>query len=129
MTTAQVRKAVENHIDYWKRALHLEHYTLEVKWQSLEEASAETLIDGMYDEATIKFDDERLSKRTSDYIERTVIHELLHIIDRDRDKIIEQLEGSLAPDSWRLFKDVMEQMTEVVIDRVATVMYELDKGK
>lgn len=127
MKTNTVRREIEGHVEYWQKKLQLDHYKLEIKWKSLEDAVAETLPEGVYDDATITFDDERLLKRDSAYIERTVIHELLHLLDRDRDKIFEQIEGSLAPDTYRLFKDTMEQMTEVIIDKLATILYELDQ--
>lgn len=128
-STDAVRKKITAFVEEWQAILRLDYWQITLKWEAIEDSVAEASPEDMYDAAVIKFDDAKLATRTDDYVEKTVIHELLHLIDRDRKMLFEEIEDSLAADTWRLFDRVVYQQTEAQIDRLASILYELKKGQ
>lgn len=124
------RKELETLLAEWKSRLHLDAWDFRVKWESkwaqAGDAIASVEIESMYDQAWITFDTKVLTKSNAD-AEKTVIHELLHVLDRDRTVILAEIEPSLHPDTFRLFSRVEYLQTEAVIDRLATIIYELTR--
>lgn len=117
---------VDEHVKTWQRRLHLDRWYIEVKWEVLsEDGVAETIPEDMYDHATFKFNPDKLLGKSPDYIEKTVIHELLHLHDRDRKMLFAEIEGSLSPEVWRLYDRIIYQQTEGFVDRLASCLYDL----
>jgi hypothetical protein len=121
------RQEIEARFRVWQQTLHLERWEITLQWEAaIEEAAAEVTWDGLYDNATIKLSQCLLEKSTS-YVEKTIIHELLHLHDRSRSEMLAEIEGSLAPDTFRLFGRVVYLLTEEMVDRLATILYEQDQ--
>lgn len=116
---------VEQLVQTWKRRLRLDRWSIRVRWETLDGAAAETTWDDMYDYATIRFNPADLNGRDDAYIERTVIHELLHLHDRDRKLMLAQIETCVSPDVYRIFDRIVYQQTEGLIDRLATCFHEV----
>lgn len=125
----KTKAKVEDWLEYWILALGLEtKWEINVEYGGIDEAYAETKTHHQYDTAKMKFDLTKLKDESDSFIERTVIHELLHILDRDRDQLISQIETHLNPEVYKLFENVIEQSTENFIDRLATILYNVKEG-
>jgi predicted metal-dependent hydrolase len=116
---------VERLVAVWQGRLQLNNWKFTIKWEPIEDTVAETTPDDMYDYATIKFNDQVLLGKPADYVEKTVIHELLHLHDRDRAAMFNEIEGNLSPDVYRFFERVIYQQTEGFVDRMASCFYDL----
>jgi hypothetical protein len=128
-TTNVTRTQIREYVNEWQHLLQLDRWHITLKWEALEDIVAEIVTDDMYDYATIKFDDAVLATKGAEYIEKTVIHELLHLHDRDRKMMFEEISSSLAPDTWRLFERVIYQQTEAQLDRIASILYDIKRGQ
>jgi hypothetical protein len=125
--TTSLESKIQTAIDKWQPLLHLERWKLTIKWSEIDGGAAEVAPEGMYEAAYIKFNAAELEGKTDEYIERTVVHELVHLLDRDRQEVMAQVENNLSPDTFKLFENVNSQMTESFVDRIATILYELER--
>lgn len=120
------RQQMETLTRQWQRRLRLSNWEITIDWdeQCPEDADAATSWADTYDFATMKFSPKHVGW-TDAYAERTVIHELIHLHDRDRLEVFEEIETCLSPDVYRIFSGVMTRHTEGLVDRLATCFYEL----
>src|SRR4051794_24667604 len=101
--TNSLETQIESLLDKWQALLHLERWNLTIKWSDVEDGDAEVAPQGMYKVATIKFSKSELEGKDAEYVERTVIHELVHLLDRDRQEVMSQVENNLSADTYKLF--------------------------
>ncbi len=122
------QQEIESLFREWQTRLKLNHWNIRVMWQTVWAAPndpiAESEPDSMYDYAKVRLDTE-LEHRTRDFVEKTLIHELLHLHDRDRSNVLAQVEHCLNPDAFKLWEKIEYEMTEGFIDRMATILWEV----
>lgn len=123
-----MRQKVQEYLDYWIHVLGLSSWELTIEYGEIDGAYAETKPHDQYDSAKLKFNLDKLKGETDSFIERTIIHELLHILDRDRDELIGQIEHHLSPEVYKLYENVIEKSTENFIDKLATILYNQREG-
>jgi predicted metal-dependent hydrolase len=121
----KLEKKIEEFIDYWKEALLLGNWEFDVKIVEIEDNHAEVTPESMYDYATLRFNPVKLEKKSDEFVEKTVIHELLHLLDRDRSAMFAEIENNLSPEVFKLYERVVYQQTEAMVDRLATILYRL----
>lgn len=124
------REEVERLLRVWQGRLHLDAWDLRVewvtKWKEAGDALAQVESISLYDQAWVIFDTKILTKTDAD-AEKTVIHELVHLVDRGRSETVKQIEGSLPTRVYELFARVEELQTEGVVDKIATILYEVTR--
>lgn len=81
---------------------------------------------GDYDRCTFEFSHALMDEGQSE-IDRTIIHEWLHVAFRDLDKSIEVFEDILAPQTWETADDRIDHEKEGVIDRLAFLIEQMHR--
>lgn len=91
-----------------------------------ENAKAAVWYSDQYDRCVFEFSHE-VANGDPREIDRTIIHEWLHVALRDHDKAVESLEGFLSPQSWEVADDRINHEKEGVIDRLAFLIERLHR--
>jgi hypothetical protein len=77
-----------------------------------------------YDRATIRFDKD-WKKWSEAFSGRIVVHELLHLLTRDIDRVVADLEGELHKDAYTQVDRRYSHEIEGLVDRLAVRLVEL----
>ena len=122
MTKRQVEALVRD----WKKRLKLDHWDIKVDWSRSprEDCYATTTRRTQYDIAELLFDSE-YATWTEDFTAKLVVHELLHIVTRDLDRVIADVEEVMHLETFRLLDKRYEHEIEGVVDRLATILVDL----
>lgn len=120
------RRQIEKLVYRWQRKLKLDHWEIEIKWSEAPTPGsyATTWRMNQYDRAEIYVSPE-FTTWTADFAERTMVHELLHLVTRDLDRVLGDAEGFLPKTAFRWIDKRYEHEVEGVIDRLATVLVEV----
>jgi hypothetical protein len=126
MTAKQLQKLVR----VWQGRLGLQAWDIKVSFvptsfcSCAEDAEATTWRQNDYDRAVIfpntdwtSWDDDRLS--------RLMVHELMHLVTRDLDRVIASVEEQVHPDAWRMVNTRYDHEIEGVVDRLANRIVDL----
>lgn len=116
LTEARLRRIVT----VWCERLALTNWVVNVDFAepALEEADATTWRSNSYDRATIRLAPEwRVwSVITAN---RLIVHELLHLITRDIDRVFASVEPEIGTQAWKLLDDRYDHEIEGLVDRLA----------
>jgi hypothetical protein len=120
------RSAVERAVRVWQRRLGLDGWDVEVEWDEPSEdgSDASTWRSASYDRATMKFA-EGWPKWSREFTNRVVVHELLHLVSRDLDEVVNDLEGQLHRDAFTLVDRRYLHEIEGLVDRLAYRLVEI----
>jgi hypothetical protein len=127
-------KQIEGFVDLWKKILGLTFWDIRVVWgDELEEyfkdksdtIRASTWRSRDYDTAKIYFNPREYHGWSLDEAERTAVHELLHLVFRDTESVIDQIEGLVHRDIDELITNTFMHHMEGAIDRLAYRLVEL----
>src|SRR6476469_9022188 len=95
------KKSMEQRIDHWLKILHLQHWEVKVKWDACltkeEDSEAEIYTGDHYLFASLRLATD-WQYWTDEWADRTILHELLHIFDRERDVAANSVEDLLKDD-------------------------------
>lgn len=122
------RRRIEQLVKTWQRRLKLDHWDVEVDWTKppSEGAFATCWRFNQYDRANL-YIDPGFGSWSESFAERTIVHELLHLIARDLDRAIADVESFLAPESYMALDKRYEHEIEGVVDRLATILVEVSR--
>jgi hypothetical protein len=122
MTRPQLVRIVE----VWQSRLRLTHWDLTVDTDTPAngEAIAECIRHHSYDTADLRFrpDWPTWSRR---YANDTVVHELMHLQERDLSEAVNTAQLFCHPEAWKQFNDRCEHEREGLVDRLATILVDL----
>lgn len=81
---------------------------------------------GDYDRCTFEFSHEAVEGDPIE-LDRTIIHEWLHVAMRDMDAAVNSFEGLLAPQTWEVLDDRYDHEKEGFIERAAFLIERLHR--
>jgi len=119
---------IEQIVRVWQSRLKLDHWRITVDWQrpSPPGSYAEVILEGdTYDVATVRLDLRGYPKWDQRMANETIVHELVHLHERDLRFAITSAEDMVAKPAWALYWDRVTHEREGLVDRVATVLVEL----
>jgi hypothetical protein len=136
VTERQLRRRIEG----WQKALwplglgHWQLDSLKIVEQadpgkSEREAAASVGRAWHYDTFDLEFTRSALEEATPEDLDQTIIHELLHLVFRDHDRVFEQAESWVPPAGWESLTEMMEHEVEGIIDRMARTIYHVYSQK
>jgi hypothetical protein len=108
----------------WQERLRLLHWEITVTFDVDTIDLGEAMCSEAYDEATIRFN-RNFRTWSRESANRTVVHELLHVLMRDRTAAVESSKTLLSDDSYRMLIDRHQFEDEGVVERLAAVIVEL----
>lgn len=120
------RRRLETIAKVWQRRLKLEHWELVVDWSEPCEDGylAVASRSDMYDTALIRVRDDfaKWSERKANEI---VVHELLHLHERDLCEAISDATSTLNKQAGRIVRAVMQREREGLVDRLSMILVEI----
>lgn len=133
MTARQLKRR----IDYWLKVMEplgIGHWDFEVcVVDDIEHhPNAQATVDAseQYDNARITFCTEavNLDEHLLSAVDQIIIHELLHVVLRDYDEIVDEAAWQMAPPARSLWQNVVEREKEGVIERLARTIWTIHSG-
>lgn len=125
------KKSMENRVAHWLKILHLEHWQVKIKWDAClpkdENSEAEIDAGDQYLFASLRLSTD-WPYWTEEWADRTILHELLHIFDRERDVAAKSVEDLLKDDAFTIYWKRYEHERENAVDVMAEIIYELYTG-
>jgi hypothetical protein len=122
MTRASFEKVVRR----WQSRLRLNHWDLVIDTETpaAGDAIAECIRHHSYDTAVMRFrpDWPQWERR---YANDTIVHELLHLQERDLSEAVNTAQLFFHPEAWKQFNDRCEHEREGLVDRLATILVDL----
>lgn len=113
-------------VTYWANVLAplgLQHWriTVEIVDEPEGKASADAAVNvsAYYDQATIQFAADRLEELTPEELDETIVHELIHVVNRDLWDAMTQPEYMFGKPAWSVHYDRIDHEMEGVVERVA----------
>lgn len=114
--------AYQDQVTLWQTRLGLERWKIDVKIaEEPMEAYAECSPSAQYEFATITFS----PNIESSVVEATVVHELLHILTKDIDSVIEDARAQLHPQASFQVEKRYDHALESFVDRLAQRIVEI----
>ena len=121
MTRDQLVQLVEN----WQERLGLKLWHIEIKWDPAQFTGdpaphARVWRSRNYNEATLRLNPHTCEEWDFPFAERTIVHELLHLIERDLDTAVGRLKAQVPDEDMRaVVSDVYDDAAEAYLDFVA----------
>lgn len=127
VTPTMTRGYIEQLFYHWSEKLYLTHWTFQFKWDdALDEPDMEAQVDrsGFYDYVNIRIHPD-FHKWDQQYANKTVVHELYHLLFRDMDSCVDSVETFLPKKLWEMWELRYEHEVEGLVDRLATITVDL----
>lgn len=117
---------MERTIRTWQSRLKLDHWNIKVDWDkpSAEGYDAECTRSDQYDSATLTFDS-KFTKWDVEFATRTVVHELLHLHERDLSEAVKVIEVLVGKPSYQMIHERILHEREGLVDRLAWILVEI----
>lgn len=123
------RRQLEQIVAWWTPRLGLSTWDLTVEpddeWDEEDTGNAYALRSNDYEKARLYFHPQRYPAWTRVETHRFVVHELLHLLTRDVEFVLNLLEPLVAGDRYELIKSAHGHHVEGAIDRLAYRFVEL----
>lgn len=123
-------EVMEGVVSLWIKRLGLQRWNIEVKWDDPDHFKSD--IDKAYIWRARDYEDARLyfNPNTSESwsmrtLHCTVVHELLHLVTRDVEFVLDQVEDQLHRDVETVVAETFKHHLEGAIDQIACRMVEL----
>ena len=120
-----MKRKLEQIVQWWIPRLGLSHWTIdvEVSGEPFEngaaEAEASTWRPRDYETARVVFNPNELGDWTPLKAHRVAVHELLHLVTRDVEYVLDLLDGLLSRDADELVERAHRHAVEESLDRLA----------
>lgn len=120
MTERQLERIVR----VWQKRLGLQAWDVKLSFvptsycSCSDDADATTWRQNDYDRAVI-FPNAKWASWDDDYLNRLIVHELMHLVTRDLDRVIASVEEQIHADAWRMIDKRYDHEIEGVVDRIA----------
>lgn len=110
----------------WQTRLGLSAWDVEVDWDksATEGSDASTWRSDDYDRATVAFAD-GWESWSREFLNRIVAHELLHLLVRDVDLVVDALDGLLHRDVFSQVENRYAHESEGLVDRLSYRLVEI----
>lgn len=128
------RDDIEYILSVWQSRLNLTHWTIKVDWATPPERPdgadegdmlwADVVWGNSSDDATIRFHESYLGWDRKQMNE-TVVHELIHLVNRDLQEGVESAEDVMPTSAFKVFRNRFEHEIEGVIERTAKLFVTL----
>lgn len=117
---------MERCVRVWQGRLGLSAWDVRVDWDEPAgpDANAETRYLNDYDRATVRFAPD-VSGWSPEFLNRIVVHELLHLHLRDVDRVVADVDGFLHRDVFSQVEKRYEHESEGLVDRLAYRLVEI----
>jgi hypothetical protein len=114
------KEHLEELVRSWQSRLGLDAWDVKIDWvkPAREGTNSVTWRSDDYDSATIMWDPE-FPEWDPLFAEQIVVHELLHLLTRDIDRVVADLEGELHRDVYTQVDRRYEHEVEGLVDRLA----------
>lgn len=119
------KRELERIVRLWQTRLGLDAWDIRVDWDkpAREGCDATTWRSTDYDRAILYFDTPTwptwAEKRGLDFVHRIVVHELLHLLVRDLDELVDSLNGQLHRDVFAVTENRYDHEIEGLVDRLS----------
>lgn len=125
MRLEHAKVIVDEHCDWFRYALGLNHWTIHVVYKRLDEGNlGRCYANAKYSEATIELDEEQIPD--GEKLLFVLRHELLHVLHADYDLVVE---AALKELDSRVAHSLMIHMQHVAQEKVVTMLEGmLDRG-
>jgi hypothetical protein len=125
------RDAIEGLVRAWAPRLGLSHWEIEIAWDEtlLPSEMANVVTESAYDGAFVTFNTDLVENRDAEYVEATVVHELVHIVMRDLDATLPPVLDLVPKGAAALARARYEHEIEGVVDRMAGVLVALSGAR
>lgn len=120
------RAYVERCVRVWQERLGLQAWDVSVTWDvpPSEDSNATTRYRHDYDRADISFE-EAFGSWSREFLNRIVVHELLHLHLRDVDRVVDDLDGLLHRDVFSQVDKRYWHESEGLVDRLSYRLVEI----
>ena len=121
------RDELERILAVWQHRLRLDHWRIEIAWDRPlddDDAEGEVQCAEHCDSATVRLAT-GCTGWTRARASAVVVHELVHVVCRDMDALVDAAKLAMGDQTHVLFADRYEHETEGVVERLATVLAEL----
>lgn len=119
------KSALERLVRLWQGRLGLERWKIDVKVSSEPIGGfADVQASSQYEFATVTF----AAGIADEVVEQTVVHELLHLLLRDTDALVEDARSQLHPQASVQVEKRYEYVQEGFVDRLAARIVEIGGG-
>lgn len=123
------REELERLVRVWIVRLGLDRWQIRIIWDASEfqgeEPHARTWRARDYDEARIYLNPTTSAEWSRDEAERHIVHELLHLVTREAEFVLDLLEGRFSSSEAELVERVHSHAIEGIVDRLAAILVEL----
>lgn len=121
MTKPKVEQAVRT----WQTRLGLDGWTIRVEFaEAPDSAYAEVKPEAAYDNAVLTISPAHVNW-TPELANQTIVHELLHLLTRDLDAVVEDARAQLHPQASAQVEKRYEHEIEGFVDRLALRIVEI----
>jgi hypothetical protein len=127
------REGVDHIVSVWIPRLGLSHWRIEVVWDgrykddpsfsSFEHAFTWRARD--YDEARLYFNQDEMERWDLRRTEEIVVHELLHLVTREVEFVLDQIDGQLRSDAQEIVEISHRHAVEGAVERLACRIVEI----
>lgn len=123
---ALTRKQFERALCVWQRRLGLERWEIVVRWDEPHDGDtvAEMTPEASYDRGFLRLN-RSWASWSSDYANRTIVHELLHLLTRDLDGVVAAIDGAVHRDVYAQIDKRYDHEIEGFVDRLACRLVEI----
>lgn len=124
------KKQLERMTRIWQTRLGLQAWDVRLSFAPTafarceDDADATTWRQNDYDRALI-FPHSDWASWDDDRLNRLIVHELLHLVTRDLDRVIASVEEQIHADAWRMIDKRYDHEIEGVVDRLANRFVDL----
>jgi hypothetical protein len=116
------RRYIDTLVEDWAVRLNLQHWDIKVMWDEPADQKIDTAnIIRDYDYAKIHLAG-NWPTWSKDIAQRTIVHELMHLVTRDLEQVCADMEEVLGRLAWAVFEKRHNHELEAVVDRMATVL-------
>lgn len=118
------RRELARILRVWQNRLNLDHWTVKLTFDAQGDDLGECVCSDAYDEATVKLN-AGYTRWARDEANRTIVHELLHVLTRDRTAAVESARPLMAAAGYRAFIDRHTFEDEGCVERLAAILVDL----
>lgn len=129
------KEGIEEIVAVWQGRLRLQNWHIKVRWEKEVEfgADAEIKISDDYEQASIRIQQgadaatgtESFETWSDWYANKTIVHELLHIFEKQTGRAAETTQNTMSNQCYELFWAWYSHGAENWVDRLAVILVDL----
>lgn len=92
------------------------------------DADASVQVSSQYDSYHVWFNEDFLARTNKRRLDETIVHELMHVVMRDLDFAMDQVEDWLPPASYNDWTNLVQHEREAMVEKLARLVVRLYKN-